>query len=115
MSINKRGRKPKVEFEEQKKKYEEHLNDILDEKGKIKPATAEIFTIISNELKNRMTPKAIQIAITKNATFFLVKIIKRTKRMKLIVTILNKLIVMMIMNRCILFIQTCRVYQCLFH
>lgn len=61
----KRGRKAKLVLEDQITVYQTFSREILDENGKIKPATAEIFHTLSKKLE--MTNKAIQISVVKNA------------------------------------------------
>lgn len=61
----KRGRKAKVELGEQLNVYREFVTDLLDENGKIRPASANIYKKLSIQLQ--MTPKAIQCAVTKNS------------------------------------------------
>lgn len=66
---NKRGRKAMLCIDEQIKVYEKFSDEIVDENGKIRPASASVFKVISGQIK--MTPKAIQLAISKNAEKFL--------------------------------------------
>lgn len=63
----KSGRKYKVPIEDQLQEYRAKSEKFLDANNKILPATASIYNEISEKFKNKMTPKAIQIAVTKHA------------------------------------------------
>lgn len=63
----KTGRKYKVSFDDQLKEYRLKSKELLDSNNKILPATAAIYKNISEAFESKMTPKAIQIAVTKNA------------------------------------------------
>lgn len=62
---SKRGRKGKVEWEDQLIVYREYQKQLIDGNGKILPASSEIYKTLSSKLD--MTAKAIHIAITKNS------------------------------------------------
>lgn len=63
----KSGRKYKVPFDDQLKEYRLKSKELLDSNNRILPATAAIYKNISQTFENKMTPKAIQIAVTKHA------------------------------------------------
>lgn len=67
VGIKKRGRPIKVTWDEQLAVYRQKAKELLDSKNKILPATAQIFDEISRKFEGKMTPKAIQIAVTKRA------------------------------------------------
>lgn len=61
--MSKRGRKGKVDTDDQLEIYCNCKDELIDQNGKIKPATAQIFSDLQTKLN--MTQKAIQIAVTK--------------------------------------------------
>lgn len=80
----KRGRKGQIAVEEQFIVYRNNQNEILDEHGTIRPASAEIYRSMSNNFGGKMTAKAIHVAICKNSEeIFGSKCIKTSKRVYL--------------------------------
>lgn len=61
-----RGRKAKVNIDEQFAAYRDNESKIVDENGKVQPASADIFEQLSLKFERKMTPKGIQIAVTKH-------------------------------------------------
>lgn len=61
----KRGRKGKVDLNDQLEIYREFAKDLIDENGKIRPASSDIYQKLS--LKLNMTAKAINLVIRKNS------------------------------------------------
>lgn len=63
----KRGRKGQIDIEYQMSIYRDHMNDLLDENERIRPATALVYETLSTKFESKMTSKAIQLCVTKNA------------------------------------------------
>lgn len=65
--VAKSGRQYKIPIDTQLKEYRLKSKELLDSNNKILPATATIYKNISEKFENKMTPKAIQIVVTKHA------------------------------------------------
>lgn len=62
-----RGRTSEVPLDEQYTVYRSKAKELLDDKNKVLPATAEVFDKISQHFERKKTAKAIQLSVIKHA------------------------------------------------